>query len=296
MSVTSVTVNGLPAFQLKHASGAEALVYAYAAHLASWKTADGVEQIFMSSATAYGGGKAMRGGVPVCWPQFNTRGPYGKHGFVRNTMWTQIRTSDDPYPSVVLGLSGDAANEAFPFAYNLTYAVSLDSPDSITTALTVMNPGEKPLEFTTALHTYFRLPAPGCSVRGLQGLTFEDSTKGGALAVQEEADLPIEGEIDRVYPATPSEAYLLSGQRAIKVIKMGFPDAVVWNIGAARAPELKDLGTDEWKEYVCFEAGAIAKPVKVAPNMSWTGGQTFTSLPASDVPKPQPPTKAAAAD
>ena len=67
---------------------------------------------------------------------------------------------------------------------------------------------------------------------------------------------------------------------------MGFPEAVVWNIGERRAGELKDLGPGEWKSYVCYEAATIAKPVKLAPNMSWTGGQTFTRLASSAVPEP----------
>ena len=58
----------LPCVKLTHPSGASALVYIYAAHLASWRTASGGEQLFVSSASAYGGGKAIRGGVPICWP------------------------------------------------------------------------------------------------------------------------------------------------------------------------------------------------------------------------------------
>ena len=70
-SVELGKANGLPCATLTHESGATALVYVYAAHLASWKTPDGQEQIYMSSKAEYGGGKAMRGGVPICWPQFN---------------------------------------------------------------------------------------------------------------------------------------------------------------------------------------------------------------------------------
>jgi D-hexose-6-phosphate mutarotase len=38
---------------------------------------------------------------------------------------------------------------------------------------------------------------------------------------------------------------------------MGFPDAVVWNIGSERAGGLKDLGAGEWENYVCCERDGI---------------------------------------
>ena len=41
--------------------------------------------------------------------------------------------------------------------------------------------------------------------------------------------------------------------RAIKVLKMGFPDAVTWNIGEAKGGGMKDLGAGEWDSYVCLE-------------------------------------------
>ena len=50
---------------------------------------------------------------------------------------------------------------------------------------------------------------------------------------------------------------------AIKVLKMGLADAVVWNIGEAKSAEMKDLGAGEWRKYVCVEAAQIGSPVKV---------------------------------
>lgn len=157
MSLVEKTHNGLPVVTLHHPSGASAMIFVYAAHLASWTTSDGEQQLFLSSAADYAHGKAIRGGVPVCWPQFAERGAYGKHGFARtSSKWRIVRTSTEPHPCVVLGLSSDEETLAsFPFPFELRYSVTLDGPSSVSVSLTVINTGADTLEFTTALHTYF---------------------------------------------------------------------------------------------------------------------------------------------
>lgn len=297
MPVERTTVNGLPAVRLTHPSGASALVYVYGAHLASWKTAGaqpgtaGPEQLFVSSKTAYGGGKAIRGGVPVCWPQFNNLGAQPKHGFARNSAeWTVVRTSDDPFPSVVLGLADSEATRAsYPSAFRLRYSVSLESDMSVSTSLSVMNAGNEPLEFTTALHTYFAVDAVGAAeVRGLEGLTYDDSVAARTGLVEAEGAVSFGGEVDRIYYGAPAEMYVVGtptdrgGGRAVRVLKMGFADAVAWNIGEARAGGLADLGPGEWAKYVCLEAALIGRPAQLAPNCSWAAGQTFTSIAAEE--------------
>ena len=155
-AVTEITWKGLPALKLANGSGASCTITPYGAHLVQWTDASGKELLFVSSIAEGGGGKAIRGGVPICWPQFAAKGPYAKHGFCRNSAeWTVVRTSTEPYPCVVLGLVDSATSKAqFPSPFALRYSVTLDSEASVSTSLTVMNTSpDQPLEFTTALHT-----------------------------------------------------------------------------------------------------------------------------------------------
>ena len=265
------------------------------AHVASWKSADGVENLFVSSTAEIGGGKALRGGVPICWPQFAGKGDGPKHGFCRTSSeWKVVRTSTEPYPTVVFALSdSDATRAVWPSPFNLRYSVTLDGPQTLSTSLTVMNTGEEAFTCTGALHSYFACASAGAvQVHGLGGLEYENSAAGGATETQGEDELlAFAGETDRIYYKTPSELYLLNvgaAGRHMKVLKMGFPDAVAWNIGGAKAGTLKDLAPGEWERYVCLEAALIGKPLKLEPKCSYAAGQTFTAgaeLPAPDKKK-----------
>jgi len=291
--VETIELKGLPAVRLTDASGATCDVYVYGAHVASWKSADGFENLFVSSSAEIGGGKALRGGVPICWPQFAAKGQYAKHGICRTSAeWTVVRTSTDPYPCVVLGLSdSEATKKVWPFSFNLRYAVTIDGPQTLSTSLTVINTGDAPLEFTGALHTYFACSSvTGVQIAGLEGLTFENSANGGAMETQDEAPVAFHGEVDRLYYNTPSELHVLNvgaDGRHLKLLKMGFPDAVTWNIGADKAASLKDLAPGQWEQYVCLEAGLIGKPCAVPPSASYAAGQTFIA----GVPPPTPAKK-----
>lgn len=206
-----------------------------------------------------------------------------------------VRTSTTPFPCIVLGLTGEHGGTSF----SLRYSVTLDGAESCSTSMMVLNTGAAELKFTGALHTYLRCDDVGkVKLQGLQGVTYEDNAegKGGSKQPQDEPHLSLAGEVDRVYISSPAEAYIIDGARAVKVLKMGFPDAVVWNIGGAKSVGLKDMGAGEWKQYVCYEAAAIDKAVVVPANNSWAAGQTFTRLKSADVPAPVAPLVGAPAE
>ena len=183
----------------------------------------------------------------------------------------------------MLGLSDtETTRKAFPFPFTLRYSITIDGPQSLSTSLTVMNTSpDKPLDFTGALHTYFACASSSAvQVHGLEGIGYENSAAGGAQEVQDAPTLAFRGETDRIYFGTPSELYLSdvgADRRHLKVLKMGFPDAVAWNIGGEKAASLKDLANGEWQQYVCLEAALVGKPYKLAPGASYCAGQTFTA-------------------
>eukprot|EP01047_Picozoa_sp_COSAG01_P020568 COSAG01_NODE_1173_length_11400_cov_2.767366_9_plen_72_part_00 len=46
--------------------------------------------------------------------------------------------------------------------------------------------------------------------------------------------------------------------------KANFPDWVLWNVGAEKAPLMKDLGENEYSHFVCIEP-TVASAVVVVP-------------------------------
>ena len=86
-SVSIVLGNGgLPLVWLEHRSWASAEIYLYGAHVTSWVNAEGDELFFTSEKSSFEKGKAIRAGIPFCFPQFAKRGSIElMHWFARFT-------------------------------------------------------------------------------------------------------------------------------------------------------------------------------------------------------------------
>ena len=76
--------------RLTSTDGAQAIVTLYGAHLVSWKSMDGKERLFCSTRSSLDGSRAIRGGVPVIFPQFAERGSGMRHGFARVCPWRLV--------------------------------------------------------------------------------------------------------------------------------------------------------------------------------------------------------------
>lgn len=266
--------SGLEKLVLRSDGGATSEVYLHGAHVVSWLTATGKDVMFTSKQAIFKPPKAIRGGVPVCFPQFGQLGPLGQHGFARNSKFEVVSDSNSS-ATLVLKATGQE-DPKYPHPFQLTVKVSLGD-NTFTQELAVTNTGDSEMSFTAALHTYYKISSiDKVSVEGLSGVTYTDSLAGGQQ-VQQQGPVVFDGEVDRIYLAAPDAAIKVidagSGS-SIEVHKTNFPDAVVWNPWVDKSKAMADFGDEEYKEMLCIEpAVAGSGPVKLAPGALWCGTQ-----------------------
>jgi glucose-6-phosphate 1-epimerase len=171
----------------------------------------------------------------------------------------------------------DASRQLWPQAFTAQMEVQ-PGADRLHMALTISNTGELPMEFTVALHTYFRVgDIRNVRLHGLQGVSYQDATAGNVVAVQSDSDVTITQELDRVYLSPPKKLTLREvGVASLQIEQQGFEDSVVWNPGPVNAAALTDFPDDDWLRMLCVEAACVAVPVRLAPGQKWTGSQTLT--------------------
>ena len=197
-----------------------ATVYLHGAHVTSWTSPSGEELLFVSKDAIFKPPKAIRGGIPICFPQFGDLGPLKQqHGFARNVAFEVEKggsagsgSGSGPSSSpdqVTLLLRHDGASHDFPHPFELRVTVRVaDEGRQLVQTLAVRNTSETgPLRFTAALHTYFRVSdISRARVEGLKGCKYLDSLDGRREKLEEgEHGVQFEEEVDRIYAAVPSD-------------------------------------------------------------------------------------------
>ena len=233
----------------------------------------------MSDKAIFDGSVAIRGGVPVCFPQFAQLGDLPKHGFVRTRAWSLVaqRTADD-YALVTFELGSDDKTMAlWPHAFHAELTLMLEG-DRIDMEFCVTNTGGTPFEFTGALHSYLRVEhVEKIALEGLAGHDYRDAIDGGLVAREEIVELVVESEIDRVYHNVRAPQVLHNGKQSLAIQSQGFPDVVVWNPWVERCAGLQDMPANGWRHMLCVEA-AVTQPVILPAGEEWYGRQTLAII------------------
>ena len=222
------------------------------AHVTSLGTELG-DLFYLSSASKFGEGEAIRGGVPIIAPWFATFLGDLQHGWARRRPW-DITESED-------GFHGELAEEGLSLGIDVRARIN-----GINIRLSIENRTDASRQIQLAFHPYFAVPdVEKITVRGLEGVTLVDRVSNETSKV--EGDITFNGLVDGIALDTP-DVQIISEERIITVRSSGGDSTVVWNPGQKKADSMEDIGVLEWNDFVCVEPallGADQDGVQLTP-------------------------------
>ncbi len=248
---------------------------AYGAQVLSWIDTEGRERIYLSRRAHSGDGAAIRGGIPVIFPQFGT-GPLPKHGLLRTRRWSLVSHTESAVSFRVT--DDDSTRSVWPYPFLAELSVELSV--TLRVRLKITNTGDSRFTFAAALHNYFAVDSiDSARVVGVAGLTYIDKTAAGTRCVEESPGLQIRSETDRVYMAGPREVGIACamGSSSTSIEAHGFGDWVVWNPWRNGTAALADMEPDDYRRMLCVEAARVTDPVELEPGATWVGEEVTTS-------------------
>lgn len=260
---------------------AEAEIYLLGGQVTAFRPTGQEQVLWLSPLSAFEGGKAIRGGVPICWPWFgphSSRPELPAHGVARTSEWKPLDASQlsDGRTRLRLTLVDDAdTRAAWPHTFDLTLSVTVGS--ALHLELITTNTGDAPLAYADALHTYLRVgDVRQVTVDGLDGQAFSHSTRH-YRGVQSGLVTFDGGEVNNIYLPSRGPVRVIDKvlKRTIEVSKTGSLATVVWNPGANGGASMRDV-RGEWDEFVCVEAATCADArIVLLPGVSHATSQTI---------------------
>jgi glucose-6-phosphate 1-epimerase len=250
---------------------ATAEIYLHGAQVTSWRPASSEDVIFLSEHSQFEAGKAIRGGIPICFPWFRNKLDDPKapsHGVVRTKAWEldSLETHGDTVVVTLSTVSDEGTRAWWPHDFHLVHRATVGA--ELTQELVATNTGGAPARFEEALHTYYRVgAAEKVRILGLDGVAYLDNTDGNREKRQE-GDVVFTAQTDRAYLDTTHAVEIADPvlRRRIRLEKDNSRTTVVWNPWSTGAQTLSDLGDDEWRNMACVEASNMrAYPVDLAP-------------------------------
>jgi glucose-6-phosphate 1-epimerase len=246
--------------------------------ICSWTTAKGRQALYLSPLAEWSDTTAIRGGIPVIFPQFAHEGPLPKHGFARTSLWRVVSSGVLPCGSgtVELRLTDDERTQRiWPHSFELVLRARFKGSE-LSVSLAVRNTGAQPFAFTCALHTYLAANAAGAAIQGLQGTGYLDSAEHRRRDVQHAPLLRIDREVDRFFFGVTRPVEVQEAHASVRMTQQAFTDVVVWNPWRELSRKLADLPDDGYQHFVCIESAAVERPISLEPGKEWLASQQLS--------------------
>lgn len=257
---------------------AKAAIALHGAHIIEFQPSGEEPVLWLSSDAVFSAGKAIRGGIPICWPWFggHPEGQLPAHGFVRNRFWQLQSTQqlDNGFTRLIMSTCDDDASRVlWNHRFRLRLVVVVGNTLSVT--LEMQNPGDSAYTITAALHSYFNVAdISKVHISGLDGVGYMDQLLGNHWRTQY-GDVHIAGEVDRIYHPVPADEIVCDQGfgRRIRLGKTGSCSSIVWNPWIDKSGSMGDFQKGGYRHMVCVETGNVAgDKVRLAPGSSHSLG------------------------
>lgn len=227
------------------------------------------ELIYLSPNSLYDKTKSLRGGVPICWPWFGnhkTDSTLPAHGVVRTMDWA-VQSISEADNQVTVKLSINYSNVSLVVTYTLSNELSI--------SLTTHNNREDNFSFTQALHTYFDIDSINTVKASPLQHNYLDKVSGFDKKLGQK-DLFFAGETDRIYLMEGQPIMVKDSAQQFCVINEHNDSVVIWNPGAQKSEQMKDLGKGEYENFICIESANTQETISLPPGQSYTLKQHIT--------------------
>ncbi|KAL8620722.1 hypothetical protein ACOMHN_067285 [Nucella lapillus] len=258
------------------------VVHLHGATVLSW-TCRGKEQLYLSSKSVFDNKKAIRGGIPLVFPNFGPWSLGPQHGFARIKRWTlaqpAVKKDNGDVTATFQLKDDDETRKMWNYKFRVEYTLTL-SETSLASSMVVHNTGDSSFDFTCLFHTYFRVDdIQRSSVTGLKNLRYVDKVRDSGEFVEDREAVTLDGNYDRVYQNSPSTVSIQCDQKpCVQITTSNLTDTVVWNPWQHKAKDMADFDDDGWRYMLCVEAGRVTSPFVLAGGATMECGQTFTAF------------------
>lgn len=281
-TIESVQFDELDCWRIRHGN-AELVVARQGAQILGYQVDGQQPLIWQNEAAVFKKGKAVRGGMPVCWPWFGnldrnpdsvqamrqSSEPAKAHGEVRAIDWELLGVAEDGDALLVELVQPQAEGHLPGWPHNVALKLSIRLDQALNVSLVSFNAGQETVTFSQALHTYFAVSdAHQISIEGLDGLRYLETLENWEERKQT-GDLVFTGETDRVYLGTPNLLSIVDPQwqRRVHIQTSGSNSAILWNPWIEKTGRFTDMAADGWQRMVCVEtANVMGDVVTLAPD------------------------------
>lgn len=231
--------------------------------------------LWLSKANQFQSAKAIRGGIPLCFPWFGkhpTQADLPSHGFARQMDWHLQQASENAQGHHLTFVLRDNAATRLLWDYAFEAVMEIRLGAQLEINFQVSNTDSQPFEFGFAWHSYFDIEdISQTQLTGLEGLAFLDQLLPEAgYSHADSQPVTFCAETDRIYQQAGGRYQIRSAQQApIQIEAAKCSSVVVWNPWAEKAVRLGDMPEQSWKNMLCVECGQVG-----GANVHLEAGQT----------------------